>query len=63
MLPAGKTLDAILVPVMTGSIAIYDRRGNLSNAGVSPGGMQTVLTVASSAEPLSVRAGGRRRGV
>jgi FtsP/CotA-like multicopper oxidase with cupredoxin domain len=53
MLPAGKTMDAILAPAAAGNIQIYDRRLNLTNNGaVSPpnpldgmGGMFAVLSV------------------
>lgn len=44
MLPAGKTVDAIFVPVGRGDVALYDRRLNLTNAGVSPGGQFAYLT-------------------
>lgn len=45
-LPAGKTTDAILTPSGAGTIALYDRRLNLSNAGATPGGLLTILAVA-----------------
>lgn len=45
MLPAGKTMDAILTPATAGSVAIYDRRLNLTNNGVTPGGMLAEMTV------------------
>jgi FtsP/CotA-like multicopper oxidase with cupredoxin domain len=44
-LPAGKTIDAIFTPSAAGTVAVFDRRMNLSNAGVSPGGQLTYLAV------------------
>ncbi|MBI5496165.1 MAG: hypothetical protein HY904_14175 [Deltaproteobacteria bacterium] len=49
LLPAGKTVDAILVPAAAGDIPVYDRRFGLSNAGTSPGGMLVYLAVAGTA--------------
>ena len=53
MLPAGKTVDAVLTTPGAGTqIAVYDRRLNLSNAGASPGGMLALLTtVGGNARP------------
>jgi FtsP/CotA-like multicopper oxidase with cupredoxin domain len=40
LLPPGKTMDAIMTtPATAGIIPVYDRRLNLSNGAVSPGGM------------------------
>jgi FtsP/CotA-like multicopper oxidase with cupredoxin domain len=45
LLPAGKTIDAILTtPASPVSIPVYDRRLHLTNNGASPGGMLTLLT-------------------
>lgn len=44
LLPAGKTIDALLSPP-AGTLPIYDRRLYLTNAEVSPGGMLTYLTI------------------
>ena len=66
MLPAGKTLDAILVPTVVADIPVYGRRLNLSNAGASPGGMLSVLMVISApilgAVPATVGLGPVARG-
>ena len=49
LLPAGKTIDAILVtPSTPVSIPLYDRRLNLTNNGVSPGGMLAILTITAT---------------
>lgn len=48
LLPAGKTMDVLLTPTTGGTIAIYDRSLNLTNAGVSPGGLLTYLQAASA---------------
>ncbi len=49
MLPAAKTIDAILVPLAAGGgasrYAIYDRRMGLSNNGAADGGMLAFLDV------------------
>jgi len=42
MLPAGKTVDAVVTPP-AGLIPVYDRRLNLTNNNISPGGMLTYL--------------------
>jgi FtsP/CotA-like multicopper oxidase with cupredoxin domain len=48
LLPAGKTLDAILMaPPAPASIPLYDRRLNLTNSGASPGGMLALLATTS----------------
>jgi hypothetical protein len=45
LLPAAKTIDAIFVTPSTPlSIPLYDRRLNLTNNGVSPGGIFAILT-------------------
>jgi len=42
-----------LIPAAAGNIPVYDRRLNLSNGGISPGGMlayiQTAAAIAASA--------------
>jgi FtsP/CotA-like multicopper oxidase with cupredoxin domain len=45
ILPAGKTTDATIKPA-AGTYALYDRRLNLTNGALSPGGMLTYLDVA-----------------
>jgi FtsP/CotA-like multicopper oxidase with cupredoxin domain len=44
-----KTRDALLVPVETGTYAVFDRRLNLTNAGAGPGGMLAMLTIGGTA--------------
>ena len=44
-LAAGKTMDALLTPTASGSYAIYDHMLDLANAGRSPGGLISFLTV------------------
>ena len=46
-LPAGKTIDAIVIPPAVQKYAIYDHSLSLSNALASPGGMLTFLDVAA----------------
>jgi len=44
LLPPGKTMDAIMTtPATAGLIPVYDRRLNLTNGAVSPGGMLVFL--------------------
>lgn len=47
LLPAGKTLDAIITTPTSpaGEYVLHDRRLNLTNAGVSPGGALAFLTL------------------
>jgi FtsP/CotA-like multicopper oxidase with cupredoxin domain len=48
LLPAGKTIDAILTtPSSPVTIPVYDRRLHLTNSGASPGGMLVFLTTTS----------------
>lgn len=47
-LPAGKTIDAIIVPDEARDIPIYDRRGALTNNGSTPGGMLAYCAVGDS---------------
>jgi hypothetical protein len=49
LLPAGKTIDAIIRPASYGNFAIYDRRLGLTNGAASGGGMLVYLTVAPAA--------------
>jgi FtsP/CotA-like multicopper oxidase with cupredoxin domain len=44
----GKTLDAIFAPTDPGKVALLDGRLNLTNAGISPGGMLAYLNVGSA---------------
>ena len=47
LLPAGKTVDAILLSASpTGLVPVFDRRLDLTNAGASPGGMMVFLDTA-----------------
>ena len=50
LLPAGKTIDAMLAPDATGKLAIYDRTLHLTNGAASPGGMLTYIQVAAAAK-------------
>jgi FtsP/CotA-like multicopper oxidase with cupredoxin domain len=45
VLAAGKTMDAIFTPQLPGTYPVFDRRLNVTNAGVSPGGMIAKLSV------------------
>jgi len=47
LLPAGKTMDAMITPAAPGYIPVYDRRLSLTNGTNSPGGLLTHLQVAS----------------
>jgi FtsP/CotA-like multicopper oxidase with cupredoxin domain len=47
ILPAGKTMDAVITKPAAGYYALFDRRGYLSNGGTSPGGMLTYLKIAT----------------
>jgi FtsP/CotA-like multicopper oxidase with cupredoxin domain len=50
LLPAGKTVDGILeTPSSGNSLAVYDRRGNVTNAGAWPGGLLATLTLQAGA--------------
>ncbi len=49
LLPAGKTVDAILTPSSTGVYPVFDRRLFLMNAASTPGGMVTFLWVSAKA--------------
>jgi len=51
LLPAGKTMDAILIPAAAGDIPVYDRRLNLSNAGQTPGGALAFLSIGQPLGP------------
>ena len=49
LLPAGKTMDAILVlPAQAGYVPVFDRSLNLTNAAASPGGARVYLQVAAA---------------
>ena len=45
LLSALKTKDAIITPTNAGTFTVFDRRGNLTNDGVMPGGMMVKLQV------------------
>lgn len=47
-LAAGKTMDAVLVPTVAGTTALYDARLFLVNGDGSPGGMLSVLSVGAA---------------
>ena len=51
ILPAGKTLDAIIQPTGNGLFPVYDRRLNLTNKAVSPGGLLTFLSIGTFVFP------------
>jgi hypothetical protein len=55
LLPAGKTIDALLTtPASPVSIPLYDRRLRLSNNGQSPGGVIAILnTTATGGAPMA----------
>jgi hypothetical protein len=50
LLPAGKTVDAIAISTVTagGTVPVYDRRLNLTNNLLSPGGMLTFLQIGAA---------------
>ncbi|HUW62022.1 MAG TPA: multicopper oxidase domain-containing protein [Candidatus Bathyarchaeia archaeon] len=50
LMPAGKTLDAVLVPASEGRTAIFDHTMGLVNATTSGGGMLTYIDVNASAK-------------
>jgi hypothetical protein len=50
LLPAGKTLDALLVPAAPGTYRVFDRMLSLTNGAASDGGMLTLLEVADANE-------------
>ena len=73
LLAAGQTTDAILTPAASGRVPLFDRRLNLTNGGVSPGGMLVYLSVGAAPvapaalspslqAPSSVDFGNVRRG-
>lgn len=51
MLPAFKTVDAILTPTLAGTYPIYDRRLDMSQG--TPTGMLAKLTIASGGAPVA----------
>jgi hypothetical protein len=50
LLPAGKTMDAILAPSAAGYIPLFDRSLNLTNGAASPGGQMRYIWVASAGQ-------------
>jgi FtsP/CotA-like multicopper oxidase with cupredoxin domain len=52
LLPALKTMDAVLTPAAGGYIPVYDRAMHLTNAAASPGGMLTYLSVSAATQYL-----------
>jgi hypothetical protein len=63
LLPAGKTLDAIVnTPATAGYIPVYDRSLNLTNAASSPGGDLVYLQVGASQFTLTVTEDGTGKG-
>jgi hypothetical protein len=52
LLPAGKTMDAMISPTVSGNIPLYDRRLNLTNHMASPGGLLTYITVTSAQQDI-----------
>ena len=61
LLPAGKTLDAI-VNTAAGYLPVYDRALNLTNAASSPGGHLVYLQVGASQFTLTVAEDGSGKG-
>jgi VCBS repeat-containing protein len=47
LLPAGKTMDALLMPEAEGSYAVYDRRLHLTSGTNAPGGLFAALSVST----------------
>jgi VCBS repeat-containing protein len=47
LLPAGKTIDALLTPAAEGSYAVYDRRLRLTSGRNAPGGLFATLAVSA----------------
>jgi len=63
MLPAGKTLDAIVVPPAEGDYPVFDRTLCLTNAGyATPGGMLRILSVAAAQQAKGQASGGSEVG-
>jgi hypothetical protein len=63
LLPAGKTMDAILVtPSVAGYLPLFDRSLNLTNSAASPGGDLVYLQVGASQYTLSVIKNGTGTG-
>lgn len=56
-LPAGKTKDALLVAAQSSLIAVYDSRFNMTNGGVSGGGLLTYLVAAAEGQLVSPNGG------
>ncbi len=50
LLPAGKTLDAIVTPAAATYVPVFDRALNLTNSSASPGGDLVYLQVAAAAQ-------------
>ncbi len=48
LLPAGKTLDALLAPATSGNLAVFDRSLNLTNAALPGGGQLAYLAIADA---------------
>jgi hypothetical protein len=49
MLAAGKTSDALIRPQSGGDLAVIDRRLDLTNGGISPGGQLAFISIAGGA--------------
>ena len=47
ILPAGKTMDAIITPTAIGTVPLYDRRLFLTNSNLPGGGMLANLQIGS----------------
>jgi FtsP/CotA-like multicopper oxidase with cupredoxin domain len=54
LLPAGKTIDAIITTGGAGYIPVFDRSLNLTSGATSPGGMLRYLQVAAAQSTLTV---------
>ncbi len=53
LLPAGKTVDAILTPGAEGNYAVYDRRLHLTNGANAQGGLYATLSVQPNVPPTA----------
>lgn len=52
LLPAGKTMDAIITPTKVSTIVLFDRRLRLTNDLVSPGGMMVNIYIGDLTQPV-----------
>ncbi len=52
LLPAGKTMDAIITPTKVSTIVLFDRRLRLTNDFASPGGMMVNIYIGDLTQPV-----------